>query len=98
MIMTGEPQKEYIITEDGIGELDKYFIEHKDKLIKIAWKNLKDKHVCPHAVKSSEKVLEELENIIKQREKILNTGDAAHKYTLKTMHDKIEELRERERG
>lgn len=37
-----------IISEEGINELDKYFIEHKDPLMKVAWKNLKDKYVRPH--------------------------------------------------
>lgn len=40
-------QKEYIITEDGMNELDKYFSEHHDGLIHIAWKNLKDKFIRP---------------------------------------------------
>jgi hypothetical protein len=40
-----EAQKEYIITGEGMDELDKYFSEHHDALIHIAWKNLKDKHV-----------------------------------------------------
>lgn len=57
--MTTEAQKEYIITEDGMDELDKYFIEHKDGLIKIAWKNFKDKHV--RSAKESSDVLDELE-------------------------------------
>jgi hypothetical protein len=52
--MTPAPEKEYIITEDGMDELDKYFIEHKDGLIKIAWKNLKDKHVRPYTSASSD--------------------------------------------
>ena len=38
----------YIITESGLAELDKYFIENKDSLIKIAWKNLKDKEIRPY--------------------------------------------------
>ena len=53
-----EPQKGYIITEDGMNELDKYFSEHHDGLIHIAWKNLKDKFIRP-AKESSDKVLEE---------------------------------------
>ena len=39
---------QYIITEDGFADLDKYFLENKDDLIRIAWKNLKDKHIHPY--------------------------------------------------
>jgi len=43
--MTEQKPDQYIITEKGLAELDKYFIGHKDSLIKIAWKNLKDKEI-----------------------------------------------------
>jgi hypothetical protein len=46
--MTPPPQLEYIITNEGLAELDKYFIEHKDDLIRIAWKNLRDAHILPY--------------------------------------------------
>jgi hypothetical protein len=36
---------QYIITKEGLAELDKYFIEHKDSIIKFAWKNFKDKEI-----------------------------------------------------
>lgn len=39
------------------------------------------------------KVLKEFESIIKQRERILNSGEMAHKYTIKMIREKIEELR-----
>ena len=51
----------YIITESGLAELDKYFIENKDSLIKIAWKNLKDKEIRPYNPQAErEKVLKQL--------------------------------------
>jgi hypothetical protein len=51
---------QYIITEDGFADLDKYFLENKDDLIRIAWKNLKDKHIRPYQ-SERDKVLDELE-------------------------------------
>ena len=49
----------------------------------------------PHssAVSERDKVLDELEDILKQRERILNTGDGAHKYTIKIIREKMAELR-----
>jgi hypothetical protein len=39
---------QYIITEEGLTDLEKYFMEHKDDLFRIAWKNFKDKHISPY--------------------------------------------------
>jgi hypothetical protein len=44
---------QFLITEDGVAELDKYFIEHKDALFRIAWKNFKDKHISNYHYKDS---------------------------------------------
>jgi len=47
--------QEYIVTEEGLAELDKYFIEHKDSLFKIAWKNFKDNHIRPYNPQAGKK-------------------------------------------
>ena len=39
---------QYIITDEGLTDLEKYFMEHKDDLFRIAWKNFKDKHISPY--------------------------------------------------
>ena len=68
--------KQYTITEGGLVELDKYFIEHKDSLIRIAWKNLKDREICqcdPQAER--DKVLQELFVWVDSEQTITITAD-----------------------
>jgi len=64
--MTPPPQPEYIITNEGLAELDKYFIEHKDDLIRIAWKNLRDAHIRPYQ-SERDTVLKELKKDLQSR-------------------------------
>jgi hypothetical protein len=65
---------QYIINEEGVADLDKYFMACKDDIIRIAWKNLKDKYIHPYQ-SERDKVLDEIlsylldEKNIKIREK-----------------------------
>ena len=61
------PEKQYIITGDGLAELEKYFLEHKDDLFRTAWKNFRDKHIRHYSTTPSEReqMLVLLMNIIK---------------------------------
>ena len=43
------PKPEWIITDEGFVDLDKYFTMHKDPIMRIAWKKFKDKAIRPYA-------------------------------------------------
>jgi hypothetical protein len=58
--MTPAPAQEWILPQKRLDELNLYFNNHKDDLIRIAWKNCRDDihlHLCHSA---SSDVLDEL--------------------------------------